>query len=154
MKKNEKRMIAVLILLTVIIAIVWIVRTNSLKNNSKDEAVAEKNAGEYSEVIEDGIRKNNSKKLSETKTYEGLELSGLELKEKDNLSELLGTAKNVGSEVTPEQVLKFTFVDKDGNELKTIEWYAPAIQPGESIQLNTNVTSDAIINAYDFKIAK
>lgn len=155
MKKNEKRMIAILVLITVVVAVVWVVRNRVSKNQTTENgiAVAGEQAGVNSELLEDGTKLNNSNKLEEKKTFEGLELSGFQLTEKDNVSTLLGTVKNTGSSATSSQVLKLTFVDKDGEELATIDALVSELQPGDSTQLNTSATMD-LSDAYDFTVSK
>lgn len=155
MKKNEKRMIAVLVLITVIVAVVWVVRSRTSKNqvteNGTAVATGEK-AGANSEVLDDGTKLNNSNKLGEKKTFEGLELSDFQLTEKDNISTLLGTVKNTGSSASSSRVLVLTFVDKDGKELASIEALVSELQPGDSTQLNTSATMD-LSDAYNFTVA-
>ena len=142
MKKNEKRMIAILVLITVIVAVVWVVRNKTSKNQTAGNGT----------VLDDGTKLNNSNKLGEKKTFEGLELSDFQLTEKDNISTLLGTVKNTGSSASSSRVLALTFVDKDGKELATIEALVSELQPGDSTQLNTSATMD-LSDAYNFTVA-
>lgn len=158
MKKNEKRMIAILVLITVIVAVVWVVRSRTSSNEGTttkggNTVASQDKGGDNSEVLDDGTKLNNSNKLGEKKTFEGLELSDFQLTEKDNISILLGTVKNTGSSATSSQVLKLTFVDKDGKELATIDALVSELQPGDSTQLNTSATMD-LSDAYNFTVAK
>ena len=141
MKNKGKLILAILIVILVIIAIVWFFSNNSKKVDT------------YYEVLEDGTKLNNSEKLKETKQFDGLEFSEIELNEKDNSILIQATVKNTSTSVTPSGVVKLIFVDKEENELGTINWLAPELQPNDSTQLTTSAETD-VINAYDFIIQK
>lgn len=141
MKNKGKLILAILIVILVIIAIVWFFSNNSKKVDT------------YYEVLEDGTKLNNSEKLQETKQFEGLEFSEMELNEKDNSILIQATVKNTGTSATPSGIIKLIFVDKEENELGTINWLAPELQPNDSTLLTTSAETD-VINAYDFIIQK
>ena len=68
MKKNEKRMIGILVVITLIVVIVAIVMNNKNKNKEVEENTAPEE--EFVNVLEDGTRLNTSDKLHETKTFD------------------------------------------------------------------------------------
>ena len=108
---------------------------------------------EFVEVLEDGTRLNTSSKLDETKKFEGLEISNLQITEKDNVTLLLGTITNVSQTKQGGYPINIKLIDKDGNEIITIVAIIGELEPGESTQLSTNAISD-FANAYDFIITR
>ena len=178
MKKNEKIVIGVLVVITVILIIVAIVnnsngseetegssansttqQTNSTNETTEEdeeleEAVEEEEeVEEYVSVSDDGTKVNTSEKLSETKTIDGIEITGIELTESGNVTQLLATMTNTSDETQGGYVAVLTLIDEDGNVLLEMNPYIAELEPGESTQLNTSATFD-YANAYDFTIEK
>ncbi len=153
MSKKEKIIIGILILIA-IIAIFVLVAIR--RNNTNNIALEEENQvqdEEYVEVLEDDTRLNTSDKLQETKIFDEMEISNIQLTEKDNMTVLLGTIKNNSSTVKGGYPVNITVLDKSGNEIITVAAYIKELQPGESTQLSTSATFD-YANAYDFTITK
>ncbi len=66
---------------------------------------------------------------------------------KVNNSEKLHKTKNF-------EGLKFSeFIDKDGNTLDSLNWYAPKLLPGDSTQLSTSASINVTV-VYDFTLGK
>ena len=157
MKPKEKRMIAILVIITVVVIAVFFITRNNKTNTATQSGgkattnVETKENNEYATVLDDGTRQNTSNKLKETKTFDGMEVSGLQLTEKDNLTTLLGTVTNKSNSTKGGYSAVITFLDKDGKEIKTIEAYIPSLEPNKSTQLSANGTFDGA-NAYDFTI--
>ena len=153
MKKNEKIMIAVLVGITILVAIIFIVgKTNKEKDiNENTVPIIEKE--EFVDKLEDGTRLNNSSKLKETKKIDGIEISDFQLTEKDNVTLLLGTAKNTSGITRGGYPVDVKVLDKYGNEIVTISAFLGKLEPGESTQFSTSATFDCV-NAYDFSITK
>ena len=154
MKKKEKQMIAVLIAITVVVIIIAIVFNKGEKEEikeAKQENVAVKE--EFVNVLEDGTRLNTSNKLKETKRINGMEISNFQLTEKDNVTLLLGTVTNTSGTKQGGYPVNVKIVDKQGNEMITIEAYLGELEAGESTQFNTSSSFDWV-NAYDFTISK
>lgn len=149
MKKNEK--IGILILIGVAIVIISILVARS----GKKEEIGEENTvkEEFVDVLEDGTRLNTSDKLHETKKFEGMEITDFQLTENNNVSLLLGTITNTSNGVVGGYPVRIKVVDKEGNEIITVEAYIGELEPGQSTQLNTSATFD-YANAYDFSISK
>ena len=152
MKKKEKRMILILVAITVI-AIVALVIMRSGKKDDTTNAEAEAPKEEFVDVLEDGTRLNTSNKLHETKKFEGMEITNFQLTEKGNVTLLLGTITNKTETKQGGFPVDVKIVDKQGNELITVAAYMPPLEAGESSQLSTNATFD-YANAYDFSISR
>lgn len=152
MKKNEKMLIAILCVITIIVVVVAIVIKN--KNaNKQEENNSTQPKEEFVDILDDGTRKNTSNKLHETKTFDGMEITDLQVTEKDNVTLLLGTVKNTSTTTKGGYPVNIKIVDKEGNEIITIAAFLGTLEPGESTQLNTSATFD-YANAYDFSITK
>ena len=152
MKKNEKRMIGILLIITVIVIIAAIVIGSNKKKEQTDEN-KQNEVEEFVNVLEDGTRLNKSDKLHETKTFDGMEITNFQLTEKDNVSLLLGTVTNTSSETKGGYPVQIIVVDKQGNEIITVDAFLGELKPGASSQLSTSATFD-YANAYDFSIKK
>ena len=162
MKKQEKRMIAILVAITVIVIIIAIVTRNRNNNGEEGENRIQQSSQqketnteeeEYVNVLEDGTRQNTSEKLKETKTIDGMEISDIQLTEKDNVTLLLGTITNTTNETRGGYPVNVQIVDEEGNEIITITGYIEELAAGESSQFSTSATFD-YANAYDFNITK
>lgn len=158
MKREEKLMVGVLILITILVIIVGIVMSiNKGKKENKDNNVVAREENrvveEFVDLREDGTKVNKSSKLHEKKAYDGLEIGNLQLTMKDNVSVILGEIKNVSNIAKGEYPISLVMLDKEGNEIITIGAYIQKLEPGQTAELNTSATFD-FANAYDFKITK
>ena len=153
MKKSEKRMIGILVLITVIVIIIYVVTSRGKEENIGVAEEGNQVVEEFVEVLEDGTRLNTSSKLQETKTIDGMEVTNLQLTESGDISLLLGTVRNVSSEAKGGYPVEIRVVDKEENEIVTVGGYIPELAPGAETQLNSSATFD-YANAYDFTITK
>ena len=151
MKKNEAKVIFILVAIMVIVLIIVI--ANRGKDNKNKEVVENISKEEFVDVKEDGTRVNTSNKLAETKKYDGLEISNITLTEKGNESYIRATVKNTTSVKKGEELIKLTIVDKQGNVLTSVKGYLNTIQPGSTTTLSIKASAD-FANAYDFKVSK
>ena len=151
MKKNEAKVIFILVAIMVIVLIIVI--ANRGKDNKNEEVVENIAKEEFIDVKEDGTRVNTSNKLAETKKYYGLEISNITLTEKGNESYIRATVKNTTSVKKGEELIKLTIVDKQGNVLTSVKGYLNTIQPGSTTTLSIKASAD-FANAYDFKVSK
>jgi len=149
MKKNEKIGILILIGIAVVIIIGRVIARGGKKEEVEENTVKE----EFVDVLEDGTRLNTSSKLHETKKFEGMEIRDFQLTENNNVSLLLGTITNTSNKVEGGYPVKIKIIDKEGNEIITVEAYIGELEPGQSTELNTSATFD-YANAYDFSISK
>ena len=153
MKKNEKRMILILIIVSILIIGVIYFATRP-KNNKDEQSLAETNepAEEFVQMVGDGKKLNISTKLKETKKVNGLEFSNIYLTEKDSSTDLIATVKNnTGSDITKITFVQITLIDKEGKEIVKLDGAIAPIKQGEEKQFQINTTLD-YANAYDFKI--
>lgn len=155
MKKKEKRMIAILVAITVVVIMIaiWMTNLKEPKEEVKRQEVKVESTGENVELLEDGTRLNTSNKLKETKKINGMEISNFQLTEKDNVTLLLGTVTNTSSTKQGGYPVNVKIVDEQGNEIITVGAYLGELEPGESTQFNTSATFDCV-NAYDFSISE
>ena len=149
MKKNEKRMILILLVVLVIAIILFVTSKNKSENKVEENKVVE----EFVQVLDDGTKLNVSSKLNQMKKFEELEFGNIQLTNSNNQSVLLADVKNTSSTATKMMLVNVTLYDKNGNELGTVGGIIPSIQPGESKQFNTSMQID-YANAYDFTITK
>ena len=82
-----------------------------------------------------------------------MEISKIQLTEKDNVTLLLGTVTNVSDTTRGGYPVNVTVFDKEGNEITTVSAFLGELEPGKSTQFSTNATFD-YANAYDFTITK
>lgn len=151
MKKSEKKMLAILIGITVIAIIVAIMMNSKKEKKVVEEDTVEKE--EFVEVLGDGTRLNTSDYLKETKKIEGMEITDFQLTEKDNVTLLLGKVTNTSTTKQGGYPVNVKIMDKQGSEIITIEAFLGPLEPGQSTQFSTSATFD-YANAYDFSITK
>ena len=108
---------------------------------------------EFVTKLEDGTRLNTSEQMKNSKRVEGVEISNIQVTEKDNVSLILGTATNVTDQVQNGFTMDVKIVDKQGNEIVKIGALVGKLEPGESTEFNTSATFD-FANAYDFSVEK
>ena len=150
MKAKEKRMILILIVVTVVIISILVMWKKSTKNNEgEQEEIKEK----YVEVLDDGIKLNNSNKLNETKKLGDLEIRGIQLTYQNGKTELLATVTNTGNTDSELTLIELTLYDDAGNAIKKINGIISPTKAGESTQLNMGTSLD-FVNAYDFSVVK
>lgn len=152
MKKNEVRNIMVIILIAVVIIGLIIISKNS-KKDVKENKPVESNQEEFVKTEADGTRVNTSSKLAEAKKCGNLEISNIELKEKNGESYIQATVKNNGSTAEEGTFLKLKVVDKAGNTITEVKGYVDMVKPGETYILKIKASAD-FANAYDFTVSK
>lgn len=153
MSRDSKGALIVIGVAVLITVVIFMVTRERGKEGNQD--IAENNTvkEEFINVLEDGTRLNTSTKLHETKTLDGLEISGFQLTEQDNVTVLLGTITNTSNSTRGGFDVTITILDKAGNTLGEIPSYIRSLAPGESTQLNTGITGD-YANAYNFTMTK
>ncbi len=161
MKKSEKRMILILVIIAVIaIAVFVIVRredASGMQQNAGGQTSQSGQMGEANkdsdlvEKLKDGTKLNISDKLSETKTFGNYEVSNIQLTEKNGESLILADVKNIGSTKMEMKFADIKLVDKEGNEITTLQAVIGEVEPGATVQLQVSATTD-FSDAYDFSI--
>lgn len=152
MKKKEAIVIFTIVAIMVIILVAVIARREKI-NNENNQITENTVKEEFVEVKEDGTRVNTSNKLSETKKYDGLEISNITLTEKNNESYIRATVKNTTTQVKGDESITLTIIDKAGTTLTEVQGYLDTIQPGNTATLSIKASAD-FANAYDFKVSK
>ena len=154
MKKNEKRMILILLLILIIAIIIFIVNKNK-KEDNKEENINKNNitTEEFVEVLEDGTKANTSKELKRPKEIEGLEITNIQLTEKEGQTVLLANVTNSTEKDTEVIGINIVILDKKGEEIAKIPGAIPPLKTRETKQLNIGITED-YANAYNFRVEK
>lgn len=172
MKKSEKRMILILVAILIVVLIIFSVTKNKGKKSTSESSDAsadqtqateqtadngaEQNQAsqEFVETVDGGTKLNTSSKLSETKEFDGFKFENIQLTEQDNQTTLLADVTNdSGKDTTDATLVDVIFLDKDGNEITTIDGIISPLKAGEKTQFNASTTL-SYAGAYDFKIVK
>lgn len=152
MKTTEKRAIAILIAITAIVIIIAIVMSN--RNKKAEEGTTGNTEQEgTTQLLNDGTVLNNSDKLHETKKIEGIEISNIQLTENEMETLLIGTITNTSTTTQGGYVALIKMVDKQGNEITTMEAYLGKLEPEKSMKFSTSAKFDSS-HVYDFTITK
>lgn len=152
MKTNEKKVIAILITITILVIIIAIIMGNRGKK-SEEKTSENSEQKETTQLLNDGMILNNSDKLHETKKIEGMEISNIQLTESENETLLIGTITNTSTTEQGDYVALIKMVDEQGNEIKTMEAYLGKLKPEKSMKFSASAKFD-ISNVYDFVITK
>ena len=152
MKNNEKKGIAILVIVAIIIIGIIFFATRG-KKEEVAENTTENNAPveEFVQVLEDGTKLNTSTKLSEIKKVNGIEFGNIQLTMQNGQSVLLANVKNTTTTATELTAVDITLLDKEGNTIVKVGGLIAPLEAGEETQFNTSMTLD-YANAYDFKV--
>ena len=149
MKKKEKKMIGMIILIgVIIIAIIWFA-TRGKGEEKQEEQQAPKE--EFVQVLDDGTKLNTSSKLNENKKLGNLSIGNIQFTYRNGVSVVLANVTNTGSIKTDLTLVELTLINKDGSTIETLEGLIGELAPGASTQLNMGASKD-MANAYDFII--
>ena len=153
MKKQEKRMILILLAVLAIVIIALVINKNAKKENKENKAETANNTvtEEFVQVLEDGTKLNTSEQLNKTKQVGAYKFENMQLTEQGNQTVLLADVTNTSSSATNMQLLDVTLLDKNGKEIVKVGGIISPLQPGAKTQFNTSMTLD-YANTYDFKI--
>ncbi len=159
MRKNEKRLILVLVLITVVAIIIWFnvrnkrkdtqpVATGNAQNQQEQE---DPNVEKYITELADGTKLNTSEEFNNSKTYKNLTISNIQYTYRNGETLLLADVTNNGTEPCEMEIVKLRILDEKGQEIITMKPLLPALAPGETDQLNAAASAD-LANARDFEI--
>ncbi len=146
LKKKNAILISLIIILLIIMLVVNIVI--KIKNTSLKKVV-----GQYSTTYEDGVKINTSKELAKTKQLDNYEITNIKLSYTNGLSTLLADITNIGDAPLEGTEIKAQIVDENGNVLVEITQDILPLNPGQTVELNMNVTID-VADAYNFILSK
>lgn len=148
MKKDEKRMILILIVALVVVLGIFLANRNKKEENEvKENKVAE----EFVQVLEDGTKLNTSTELGKTKQVGAFKFEKIQLTEQGSQTVLLAEVSNTSNSKTEVTIVDVILLDRNGEEIVKVKGIIKDLEPGESTQFNTSMTLD-YANAYDFKI--
>lgn len=165
MKKNEKIMIFILLIVLLVAIIAFVINQNKNEENSNNENIVEENniseennlieenntVEEFTEVLDNGVKLNTSEELGKTKQVGSFKFENIQLTEQDGQSVLLADVTNTSAKSTDVTLVDVVLLDKNGKEIVTVGGIIKALKPGEKTQFNTSMTLD-YANTYDFKI--
>ena len=158
MTPKEKKIIFTIVGIMLLILIIVICVKSFANGGKKDNLntpatnTATQNEEKYVTELNDGTKLNNSNDLQSVKTYKTLEISNVQFTSNSNgNSTFLADVKNVGTTATQPEVVKLTLLGENGEVIAELSPVLPALQPGQTDQLNAMATGD-IVNAKDYKI--
>ena len=108
---------------------------------------------EYENLLLDGTKINSSEKFTENRIFLDLEISNIQLVEKDNVTKFTADVKNINSSKNGGFSIKIILLDKEEKEIAVIPGYIDSIDAEKTAQINTSITKD-VVNAYDFRLEK
>lgn len=153
MKKSEKKMILILIIVSIfIIGAIWFA-TKPKDESNNEETNNSAAQGEYTKVEEDGTIVNISEKLKENKEMQGFELTNIQFKERNGETILSARVTNKTGETQKTFIGNIILLDKNSKEIGRIPVRISTIEAGESRDIEATIT-ESYANAYDFKLEK
>lgn len=156
MKKQEKRMLLILVIVSVlIITIIWLATRNKENNNVGEIGKSTENVeqGEFTKVESDGTIVNTSEKLKENKENVGFSITNINFVKKGNETILTARITNNTNSNQDSFFGKIILLDKSGKEMGRIPVMISETQKGEAIDIETSIT-ESYANAYDFRLEK
>lgn len=145
MKSGEKKMILILIIITLIVIGFWI------KGRSKNkESVEEGNqqVSEYVQTLEDGTKKSTSNKLNETKTIGDFEISNIQITEINGTTTITAVVTNKSNSTQKEFPMTIKTLNKNGEVIENVGAYVGKTNAGESRGINASISMN-IDEIYD-----
>lgn len=151
MKPKEKKMILILLIITIIVAIIFIKSKNKKTNTEIQEEQQGTQSSEYVQQFEDGTKQSTSPKLNETKKVGDIEISGIQIIEKNGIATLTANVKNNSSATKKEFPLTIKLLNKSGEVIETLGAYVGTIKSGETRGIIASINMD-ISEVYDISI--
>ena len=152
--KNKKVIISIIIIvaLAIILGSIYLVKNNKKEENEKsgNGVVVQE---EFRQILEDGTKINTSEELKTTKNIDGLEITNIQLIEKNGETILTAEVKNTTDKETEIMGINIIVLDKEGKEIGKIPGVISSLGAGETKQLNIGITED-YSDAYNFKVEK
>ena len=151
MKKKEKRLILIFILVSIlIVGIVWLVTRPKTNKTNASGSVAQ---GEFTKVDNEGTIVNTSEKINEDREELGFSITNVKLEEKNGETIISARITNKTESNQESFFGNIVLFDKQGNEIGRIPTMVSETQKGESIDIEASIT-ESYVNAYDFKLEK
>ncbi len=139
---KQKQVIIIIAIAILLVVIIAVAVSLASKDTTKEE---------YVEVLEDGTKINTSEKLSQTKTYNGIEFTNIKFTNASSVTNLSADVKNTTSEDMESQVVRINVLDEQGNIITTYRGSVEALKAGETTTFNAAIAAN-YANAYDIEI--
>ena len=164
MKSHEKKLIGALIAIFVVIIIILLLTRGNNNNNQQQATQSSQSTTQQGnqttvkteenvKIVNGDTKLNKSNNFSETRTFENLEFSDVQLTEKGGVTQFIATVKNLSKSTNGDFAVKLPILDRDGKIITEAHGYIAKLEPGQSTQLSVSKTFD-YVNAYDYKIEK
>ncbi len=125
---------------------------NTVQETQEEYSLIDMNNTTNVEVNEvENTKINNSAKLKENKTYEGMTIKDITLKAENGMTQILANVENTSGSDFAGEVVELVFINQDGSEYARLDAYIPEVKKGETTSIDANTTSD-VSNAFDFSI--
>lgn len=171
--KKENLKIFIIVILVVLLVVFSVLLANKSKETQGEVSLEDSKLTEeeiYQEVLtevlygeekyithdENGNRVNTSDKMKEAVTVEGesdLEVQGIEISSKDNMTMISGSIENTGRTTLGDEIITLSLEDDAGIELLAVGIYVDEIASGETTTFQTFATID-LANAYKYTASK
>lgn len=142
---KQKKCILIIVAI-IVIAIIVIIAVNSALQEQGEEKQQN-----YIEDLGNGVIVNTSEKLSEVKTYNGLEFTNIEFTNSGSVTSLTADVKNITSTDIEEQVVEINVLDQAGNVLTAFKGIISDVKAGESTTINADIAAN-YVDAYNIEI--
>ncbi len=142
---NQKTIRLVVVIIAIIAIIAVIVKVTSPNKQEEKQTYADKQ--------ENGIVVNTSKKLAETKTFNGLEFTNIKFSHTESVTSLNAEVKNTTASIIPAQLVDINVLDKDGKIMTSFVGEINKLEPGETTTIDSGIAAN-YVNAYDIEFAK
>ena len=139
---NQKRIRLIIVIIAIIAIIAIIVKLTS--SDKKEEKPT------YADKQENGTVVNTSKKLAETKSYNGLEFTNIKFSHTESVTSLNAEVKNTTTNKMEAQLVDINVLDKDGNVMTSFVGEINELEPGETTTIDSGIAAN-YVNAYDIE---
>ena len=149
-KRRKKKFVFRLAILCMICVGIFLIVSN-ISKKEVPEGIKESESNtknKYVTISTDGIKQNISSKLKESKRFEDLDITELNLTQSDGMTNLKGYITNNTNETQEERKINILLMDDQGNEITRMGAHIKTLKAGETTLLNASVTFD-YTNAYD-----
>ena len=170
-KKNTNAPLLIIILIAVVIVVaIFIMKNRNKTTESTTTAKAGSSTSSSSASSEEeenmtlidmnntenakisgGVKENTSTNLLKDKTFRGMKVTDIKLVAEDGVSRFTATVENNSGSDYEGGNITMVFTNADGSEYARLKGVLPAIQKGDTNEIDAKTTDD-VINAYDFTI--
>lgn len=151
MKPNEKRMIAVLLIITLIVFVIFIYtrKTGQNVDNGINDSNTTQNS-KYVRTIENGTKQNISKKLQENKQLGDYNITDIKVTSNNSDLKITANITNNTKKDTKAFGFKIIVLNESGQQVGLLESYVGSIKSGETKMINASTSMD-INEIYDLE---